>query len=165
MFLSMRNLFTPCAFPSMCEKLLLTSCSCQMIQPTNLINNMSRLLSAQVSDRMKSRLFSRRCLNSFGYKESLEKHKKYCDQHKAVRSKMPKPLTTLTFKNHNRSMRVPFIVHADFESFIKPIDTCQPDPSTSYTKKYQKHTLSSFCYYIKYFENCLYSHDPVTFTV
>ena len=45
-------------------------------------------------------------------------------------------------------MRVPFVVYADFESFIKPIDTCQPDPRGSYTNKYQKHVLSSFCYKI-----------------
>jgi len=37
-------------------------------------------------------------------------------------------------------MRVPFIVYADFESFYKAISECQPDPSESYTNKYQKHT-------------------------
>ena len=44
----------------------------------------------------------------------------------------------LSFENYNRSMRVPFIVYADFESFIKPIDTCQPDPSLSYSYTRQK---------------------------
>jgi len=41
--------------------------------------------------------------------------------------------TILTFRNHDRSMRVPFVVYADFESLIIPIDTGQPDPSKSYT--------------------------------
>jgi hypothetical protein len=61
-------------------------------------------------------------------------------------------------------MRVPFVVYADFESFIKPIDTCQPNPDSSYTKQYQKHIPSSFCYHIKCFDDEIYSQEPVTFT-
>ena len=34
------------------------------------------------------------------------------------------------------SMRVPFIVYADFEAFTKPVHTCQPNPEHSYTKQY-----------------------------
>jgi len=127
-----------------------------------LINNLSRLLSGQVSNNQKSRLFCRRCLNSFRSNEALDKHKRYCNVHAAVWLKMPKPGTKLTFKNHNRSLRVPFIVYADFESFIKPIHTCQPDPNTSYNKQHQKHTPSSFCYYIKCFNDDVYEHEPVS---
>ena len=59
---------------------------------------------------------------------------------------------------------MPFIVYADFESFIKPIDTCEPNPNKSYTKQYQEHTPSSFCYYIKCFDDDVYTKDPVTYT-
>src|ERR1043165_3232286 len=72
--------------------------------------------------------------------------------------------TMLSFKHYFKSMRVPFVVYADFESFIKPIDTCQPDPRTSFTNKFQKHTPSSFCYYIKCFDDNVYSQDPITCT-
>jgi len=130
-----------------------------------LIKNLSRLLSTQVSNNKDSRLYCRRCLNSFSNKEALDKHKRYCNQHAAVRPEMPEPGTKLVFKNHNRSFRVPFVVYADFESFIKPMQTCQPDPDTSYTKRYQKHTPSSFCYYIKCFDDDIYSQEPITFTV
>ena len=61
-------------------------------------------------------------------------------------------------------MRVPFVVHADFESFISPINTCTPNPNTSYIKHYQKHTPSSFCYCIKCFDENFYKRKPVTFT-
>ena len=61
-------------------------------------------------------------------------------------------------------MRVPFVVYADFESFITPINTCSPDPNKSYTKQYQKHMPSSFCYYIKCFYEKVYKRKPVTFT-
>jgi len=56
--------------------------------------------------------------------------------------------TILEFKHHNQSMRVPIVVYADFESFTKPIDTCQPNPDQTYTKQYQKHEPSGFCFHI-----------------
>ncbi|VDI80336.1 Hypothetical predicted protein [Mytilus galloprovincialis] len=47
-------------------------------------------------------------------------------------------------------MRVPFTIYADFECFVEKIDTCQPNSSKSYTKQYQHHEPSGYCYYIKY---------------
>ena len=40
------------------------------------------------------------------------------------------------------------MVYADFESFTKPIDSCRPNPDRSFTKAYQKHEPSGFCFYI-----------------
>ncbi|XP_048588392.1 uncharacterized protein LOC125572222 [Nematostella vectensis] len=50
-------------------------------------------------------------------------------------------------------MRVPFVVYADFESFTENIDTCSPDESKSFTKQYQKHKPSGYCYLIKCFDD------------
>ena len=61
-------------------------------------------------------------------------------------------------------MRVPFVVYADFESFIIPIKTCGPDEKQSFTKQYQKHIPSSFCYYIKCFDDTVYKGKLVTYT-
>ena len=58
-------------------------------------------------------------------------------------------------------MRVSFIVYADFESFTPQLSTFQPNPDESYTKRYQKHTPSGFCYHIKCFDDTLYSQEPV----
>ena len=60
-------------------------------------------------------------------------------------------------------MRVPFIVYADIKSFTPQLSTCQPNPDNSYTKQYQKHITSGFCYHIKCFDDTLYSQEPVTF--
>ena len=60
-------------------------------------------------------------------------------------------------------MRVPFIVYADFESFTPQLSTYQPNADKSFTKRYQKHTPSGFCYHIKCFDDTLYSQEPVTF--
>jgi len=127
-----------------------------------LIKNLSKLLSTHVSNNKESRLYYRRCLNSFRSKEALDKHKRYCNQHAAARPEMPEPGTKLISKNHNSSFRVQLVVYAIFELFIAPIHTCQPDPNTSYTKQYQKHTPSSFCYYIKCFDDDVYNHEPVS---
>ena len=77
---------------------------------------------------------------------------------------MPKEGTMLKFKNYDRKERVPFIVYADFECFIKPIQTCEPNPESSYTKQYQKHEPTSFCYYIKCFDDKVYEPKLESYT-
>ena len=129
-----------------------------------IIKSMSRLLSSQSSTDEHTLHYCPRCINHFTTQEKLATHKEYCSAHEAVKIEMPGEGTTLSFKNYNRSMRVPFIVYADFESFIKPIDNCGPNPKNSYTKQYQKHTPSSFSYYIKCFDDDIYSPNPVTYT-
>ena len=62
----------------------------------------------------------------------------------------------LKFKNYHRLEKVPFIIYTDFVCFIKPIQSCNPDPERSYTKQYQKHEPSSFCYCIKCFDDEVY---------
>ena len=132
-----------------------------------LIKNFNRLMVSR-SEKSKhskhSMHYCKRCLNGYTRVEALTKHTEYCSQENAQRIVLPEPGTMLNFKHYFKSMRVPFIVYADFESFIKPIDSCQPNPAVSYTKQYQKHIPSSFCYYIKCFDDAVYSQDPVTYT-
>ena len=127
-----------------------------------LIKSLSRLLTSQTGGHTLH--YCRRCLNGFREIKALAKHTEYCKEHDAAKVELPGPGTVLQFKNYNRSMRVPFIVYADFESFIKPIDSCLPNGGESYTHKYQKHTPSSFCYYVKCFDDTIYSQEPVVFT-
>ena len=47
---------------------------------------------------------------------------------------MPDRGSVLKFKNHSRSMRVPFVVGADFETCTKPISDCEPDNDKSFTR-------------------------------
>ena len=128
------------------------------------IKNFNRLMSKRTESGHHSTHYCKRCLIGRSTEAALANHLVYCSQHNAQRVVIPKPDTKLSFKNDNRSMRVPFIVYADFESFIKPTDTCQPDPSNSYTNRIQKHTPSSFCFYVKCFDDAVYSQEPVTFS-
>ena len=129
-----------------------------------LVKSINRLLSSQVSKGKRKEYFCLNCLNPFPSEESLNKHEEYCKKHKAVKIKMPEKGTMLKFKNYHRSVKVPFIVYADFECFIKPIQLCDPDDKESYTKQYQKHEPSRFCYYIECFDDKVYKPKIVSHT-
>ena len=128
-----------------------------------LVKNPSRLLSSQVSNKEKHH-FCDRCFNAFWSHESLIKHLEYCGEHEAVKIQMPDKGTILKFKNYDRREKVPFLVYADFECFIKKIQSCGPNDEKSYTKQYQKHEPSSFCYYIKCFDDEVYAPKLVSYT-
>ena len=114
-----------------------------------LVKNISALLSSQINNHKGTRYFCLNCFNSFKSPDSLDKHKEYCYNNECVKISMPPPNTFLRFKNFRYSEKAPFAIYADFESFIKPMLSCDPNPNRSYTKKYQKHKPSGFSYYIK----------------
>ena len=113
-----------------------------------LVKNKSALITSQKNNHKGKRHVCLNCFNSFNILESLNKHKEYCYKNKCVKTNMPPQNTYLRFKNFLHSEKAPFAVYADFESLIKPLDNCDPDPNKSYTKKYQKHEPISFSYYI-----------------
>ena len=104
-----------------------------------------------------------RCLNIFNSEESLASHHDYCKSYDAIKIELPEEGSNISFKYHNRSMRVPFIVYADCEFFTPQLSTCQPNPEKSDTKQYQKHIPCGFCYHMNCFDDTLYSQQPVTF--
>ena len=113
-----------------------------------LVKNMSALIASQKNNHKGKRHACLNCFNSFDTLESLNKHKEYCYENESIKTNMPPQNTYLEFKNFHHSEKAPFAVYADFESLIKPLDNCDPDPNKSYTKKYQKHEPISFSYYI-----------------
>ena len=113
-----------------------------------LVKNISALLASQINSHKGTSHICLNCINGFKSIDSLNKHKEYCYNNKCVKINMPPPGTFLRFKNFLHSEKAPFAVYADFESLIKPMDNCNPDPNKSYTKKYQKHEPISFSYYI-----------------
>ena len=99
-----------------------------------LVKNKSALIASQINSHEHKRHLCLNCFNSFNNPESLEKHKENCYNNESVKITMPPPYTYLRFKNFLHSEKAPFAVYADFESLIKPIDNCDPDPNKSYTK-------------------------------
>ena len=129
-----------------------------------MVKSLSRLLSSQVSNHNGEHYFCLRCLNPFWCQESLSIHQEYCSEYKAVKIDPPQKGTMLKYEHYHRSEKVPFIVYADFESYIKPMHSCDPNPGSSYTKQYQKHEPSSFCNYINCFDDEVYKPKLVSYT-
>ena len=120
------------------------------------VKNLSALLSSQVNKHKGKLYFCLNCLNGYDDPKKLDKHKEYCSEEESIKINMPPPDSFIKFKNFLHSERAPFTIYADFESIVKPLDTCNPDPNKSYTLKYQKHEPISFVYYIKSFNESVY---------
>ena len=81
------------------------------------IKDISKLLSLQTSKHGHVRHVCIRCLNTLNSKESVASRYEYRESHEAIKIELPEEGSKISFRNHNRSMRVPFIIYADFESY------------------------------------------------
>ena len=127
-----------------------------------LIKSLSRLLSSQVSGHKESNVFCLNCLNHFPNEEKLKIHEEYCLKNQTIRIEMPEKGSLVTFIHHNRSIKVPFVVYADFEAFTEEIPRSKQNEKFSFTQKYQKHKPSGFCFKIVCFDE-KYNQKPVLF--
>ena len=93
---------------------------------------MSRLLSSQVSKHKEPKVFCLRCLNHFPNEEKLSIHEEYCWNNGAIKIEMPEKGSFISFIHHNRSIKVPFVVYADFEAFTEEIYSCEPNDAEFY---------------------------------
>lgn len=134
------------------------------------IKNLSRLVSKQLTGGARSLFICDGCLLHFSCKERLNNHQKFDCSH--VFTELPNPSKTkrgwfgnnersdkIRFNNYERQMRVPFVVYADTEAFLKPVAGCDPDPSKSHTTNIQEHEIYSYGYYIK----CSYDDSLSTY--
>ena len=113
------------------------------------VKNLGRLVSSQISKKKNKKQFCLNCMNGFGTDKILTTHQEVCLKRKPQNEVFPKPGEITKFRNYERLHDVPFAVYADFESFVKPLETKDKDPSESYTVRYQSHVPSGFCYSIK----------------
>ena len=134
-------------------------------QHYTLIKNMSRLVGMQTNKHNGKTHICLNCFNTFSLEKSFKEHTEVCLSNKAVKIEMPKKGSCIKFDKHAKKLKVPFVIYADFESYTERLtekvmgnenvnaDDTQSypeDATKSYTKKYQKHTPSGFCYYIVY---------------
>ena len=128
-----------------------------------LIKSLSRLLSSQMSKHDHTNVFCLNCLNHFPNEEKLKIHEEYCLKNQTIRIEMPEKGSFISFIHHNRSIKVPFVVYADFEAFTEEIPISEQNEKFSFTQKYQKHKPSGFCYKIVCFDEQLFNQKPVLF--
>ena len=125
------------------------------------VKNIGRLVSSQYNNHQHKKHFCLNCMNGFGTDKILVAHQEVCLKRKPQNEVFPNPGETTKFKNYERLHDVPSSVYADFESFIKPIQHAEQDPSKSFTNKYQNHVPSGFCYVIKCMDKSVYPTKTV----
>ena len=117
------------------------------------VKNLSRLLSSQFDSHEHESFVCRRCLNHFTSEERLETQLKICSQKDLVKIEMKEG--TVRFKNYNRSMKVPFVIYADFEAVNKKVSETK-----GRTKKHLEHKAGGFCFQVVCFDESI-RFDPV----
>ncbi len=125
------------------------------------VKSLGRLIGSQLSKKKNKKHFCLNCMNGFGTEKVLTSHQEFCLNRKLQTEVFPNPGETTKFKNYERLHDIPFTVYADFECFVKPLETEDKDPKKSYTVQYQNHIPSGFCYTIKCMEPSLYPTKTV----
>ena len=113
------------------------------------IKSLSRLLKSSNTKHHGKQYFCTNCLQGFSPEASRDGHQVYCEDNETVKVEMPKD-PIVEFKDGQNQFRVPFIMYADFESILKPIESTTPDPNQPYTNRVNEHTPSGWCVYSKF---------------
>ena len=117
------------------------------------IKSLSRLLSSKNSNTKCKQHFCMNCVQGFTQESSRDQHQVYCKDNESVRVEMPKQGSTVGFKDGQNQFRVPFIMYADFESILEPMDPVElgsPNPSQPYTNEVNQHMPSGRSVYSKF---------------
>ena len=114
------------------------------------VKSLSRLLSSSNSKHKHKQYFCKNCLQGFTQELSRDQHYGYCINNKTVRVEMPRKGLTVEFYDGQNQFRVPFMMYADFEVILEPIQTPTPDPNQPYTSEVNQHIPSGWCVYSKF---------------
>ena len=104
------------------------------------IKNFSRLCS-DLTRHNGAQHWCFQCLTGHHTLEQLNNHLIYCNDHDAAAAVMPKAGDTVTFTNHQNLLKSPYIVYADCESLIRPLD--EPMQCGENTTRESEHVVCS----------------------
>ena len=125
------------------------------------VKSLSKLLSSMNAKHKGAYHFCVNCLNAFRTESARDKHYVYCSSHGEVNVKMPKECEKwLKFHDGQCQFKVLFMLYADFESILKPVDEMYKNKmkqlkaerkgKASYTEKLNTHVPSGWCVYSKF---------------
>ena len=63
---------------------------------------------------------------------------------------MPRKGSKIEFCDGQNQFKVPFIMYADFESILEPIQSPNPDPNQPYSQNVNQHVSTGCCGYSKF---------------
>jgi hypothetical protein len=111
-----------------------------------LITNINRFLSRTKRHKGKQ-CFCPYCLHAFSSEDLLIEHKSKCSVHGPQKIELPSEADNiLKFTDYQKTLKVPFVIYADFETINRPIHTCAPNPELSSTTPSTKLEVCSFSY-------------------
>ena len=114
------------------------------------IKSLERLLSKLNSKHNPSQHFCTNCLQGFSELRSRDEHYAYCRSNQAVRIGMPTKRPIIEYSNGQHQLKVPFVMYADFESILEPIQGASNNPNHSSTRGVNLHTPSGWCLHSKF---------------
>ena len=114
------------------------------------IKSLGRLLSKMNSKHNPSQHFCTNFLQGFSDIQSRDDHYTYCSSNQAVRIEMPTKNPIVEYSNGQHKFKVPFIMYADFESILEPIQGASNNPNQSSTRGVNVHTPSGWCLHSKF---------------
>ena len=114
------------------------------------IKSLERLLSMQNSKHKESQYFCNNCLQGFFDVTSRDNHYEYCRSNESVRIEMPTRNPLVEYSKGQHQFKVPFVMYADFESILEPIQGVSNDPNVSSTRGINSHIPSGWCLHSKF---------------
>ena len=114
------------------------------------IKSLKRLLSRQNSKHKESQHFCIKCLQGFAEQKSRDECYVYCRSNEAVRIEMPNKKPIVEYSDGQYQFKVPFMIYADFESILEPIQDASSNSNVSSTRGVNIHTPSGWCVYSKF---------------
>ena len=101
-----------------------------------------RLLSRQNSKHKESQHFCINCLEGFAEQKSRDEYYVYCRSNETVRIEMPNKKPIVEYSDGQYQFKVPFMMYADFESILEPIQGASNNPNVSSTRGVNIYTPS-----------------------
>ena len=103
------------------------------------IRSLSRLLRGITSNNNRY-FYCLGCLHSFRTDNALKKHERLCNNHDYCHIEMPtRDNNTLKYNHGEKSLKVPWVIYADFECLLIKQQLCPNNPKESYTEKKSIH--------------------------
>ena len=109
------------------------------------IKSLSRLLSSQNTKHKGKEYVCMNCLQGFKEESSRDEHLDYCISNESVKVEMRHKKPMVQYSDGQFQFKVPFIMYADFESILKPIQGPENNLRVSSTKGVNNHVASGWC--------------------
>ena len=109
------------------------------------IKSLSRLLSSENTKHKGKEYFCNNCLQGFKEESSRDEHIGYCIDSESVKTEMPHKNPIVQYSDGQFQFKVLFIMYADFESILEPIQGPGNDPRISSTRGINNHIPSGWC--------------------